>query len=160
VSVLVAFALAWLAGAVLRHRQPHEFPHVAAAPPANEPSEAALRGIVSHHFIATGYWAPGGVNPYTTRNRFRVLVPPGEIIDIYKRNLLWTLCILKRIIETGSPADAHAAIAYAHAAVGYANDDPVPLITSHGYAFYPTAKEFDEVTPLGPETHRQCAVEQ
>ena len=122
--------------------------------------EAALRAIVSKHLLATANWAPGGGDPYNPSKAFRVLVLPNGVGEIFRRKPVGTLQVLKRIIESNSSSDAHAAIAYAHAAVGYANDDPVPLLHAHSYAFYPTEKEFDDVNPVIRKTYRQSAVEE
>jgi len=124
-----------------------------------EKDEAALRAVVAKHFIATGYWQPKGSKPNDPASRFRVLSLPNEVGEIYIRKPLETLRSLKKIIEVGAVADAHAAIAYAHAAVGYANEDPVQLICACSYAYYPTAKEFDDKNPVIPKTYRQFAVE-
>jgi hypothetical protein len=138
--------------------------------PAREPTrraddltvedEAALRAIVSEHFLATAYWAPGGADPYDPIKRFRVLVLPREVREIYERKPVGTLRTLKRIIESGSSADAHTAIAYAHAAVGYANDAPAPLMHARIYADFRTAKDFDKLHRVVPKTYRQLAVEE
>jgi hypothetical protein len=122
--------------------------------------EAALRAIVAEHDLATANWAPGGADPYDLSKAYRVLVPPRRVVEIYARNPLGTLRCLKKIVEGGPTADAHAAIAYAHAAVGYADDDPVPLLHAHSYAYYPTAKEFEDLNPVIPKTYRQFAVEE
>jgi hypothetical protein len=148
------------------NQPPDEGKTQAALGPARQPDdlsaedEAVLRDIVSKHLIATAYWAPGGADPYDPFKRFRVLVLPRGVREIFERKPVGTLRVLKSIIESGSSADAHAAIAYAHAAVGYANDDPVPLIHAHSYAHYPTAKEFEDVNPVIPKTYRQFAVEE
>jgi hypothetical protein len=126
----------------------------------SEKDEATLRAVVGKHVISTARWAPGGGNPYELGKSFRVLVLPQKVGEIFKRTPVGTLRALKRIIESGSSADAHAAIAYAHAAVGYANEDPVQLICACSYAYYPTAKEFDDKNPVIPKTYRQFAVEE
>lgn len=121
---------------------------------------AELRAIVAEHEIATMYWAPGGVDPESTFNRFRVLHLPQGVKVIFERNPHATLQVLKTIVESGSADDAHTAIAYAHAAVGYAHDDPVPLLHAHSYAFHPEAKQFDKMHSVIPKTYRQFAVEE
>ena len=125
----------------------------------SEKDESALRAVVAKHFIATAYWQPKGSKPDDFSSRYRVLCLPQEIGEIYGRKPLETLRSLKKIIEVGAVADAHTAAAYAHAAVGYANEDPVQLIAACSYAYYPTAKEFDDVNPVIPKTYRQFAIE-
>ncbi len=164
------FASAWLGWIAFQPRPANQPPGEGNGQPAHEAArqpnelsaeeEAALRAIVSEHVIATAYWAPGGANPYKTLNRFRVLVVPRGVSEVFERKPVGTLRVLKRIIELAPTADAHAAIAYAHAAVGYANDDPVPLIHAHSYAHYPTAKEFEDMNPVIPKTYRQFAIEE
>jgi hypothetical protein len=163
-------ALAWPVWAVIQRRPANQPPGEGKAQSAPEPArqpddlsaedEAALRAIVSEHFLATAYWAPGGADLYDPTKRFRVLVLPRGVREIFERKPVGTLRVLKSIIQSGSSADARAAIAYAHAAVGYANDDPVPLLHAHSYAYYPTAKEFEDVNPVIPKTYRQFAVEE
>ena len=125
----------------------------------SEKDEASLRAVVAKNFIATAYWQPKGSKPNDPASRFRVLCLPLEVGEIYGRKPLETLSSLKKIIEVGPATDAHTAIAYAHAAVGYANEDPVQLISACSYAYYPTAKEFDDKNPVIPKTYRQFAVE-
>jgi hypothetical protein len=164
-------ALASLAWVATRQRPADPAPSDGEARPAPEPvrqpddlsanDEIALRAIVSDHEIATSQWAPGGGNPYEPGKSYRVLSLPQGVGEIFNRKPVGTLRVLKQIIESGSPADAHAAIAYAHAAVGYANDDPVPLIHAHSYAYFPTAKEFEDMhPPVIPKNYRQFAVEE
>jgi hypothetical protein len=125
----------------------------------SEKDEAVLRAVVAKHFIATAYWQPKGSKPNDPASRYRVLCLPKEVGDLYGRKPIETLRSLKKIVEDGAVSDAHTAIAYAHAAVGYANEDPVELICACSYAYYPTAKEFDDKNPVIPKTNRQFAVE-
>src|ERR1043165_1557116 len=126
----------------------------------SEKDETALRVVVAQHSIITADWQPAGSKPNDLASTYRVLVLPRDVEELSARQPLKTLHGLKKIIEAGAAADAHVAIAYAHAAVGYSNEDPVQLIVACSYAYFPTAKEFDDRHPAIPRTHRQVAVEQ